>query len=75
MARETGNSEGIRTGVHKPLRHDSAHKHVNGEAIYIDDMPEPPGMLNVAFGMSEHPHARIRSMDLGRADACPRWCG
>ena len=66
MAQGNGNSEGIRTGVHQSLAHDSAHKHVSGEAIYIDDMPEPPGMLNVAFGMSDHPHARIRSMDLGR---------
>jgi xanthine dehydrogenase large subunit len=71
MARENGNGEGIRTGVHQSIRHDSAHKHVNGEAIYIDDMLEPPGMLNVAFGLSEHPHARIRSMDLSRVRKAP----
>jgi len=71
MAPRNGTREGIRTGVHKPIRHDSAHKHVSGEAIYVDDMPEPPGMLNVAFGLSEHPHARVRSMDLRRVRKAP----
>ena len=32
--------------VHRSLRHDSALKHVAGEAVYIDDMPEPPGTLH-----------------------------
>ena len=36
----------IKGGVHTDQRHDSAHKHVTGEAIYIDDMPEPAGLLN-----------------------------
>ena len=29
-----------------PVAHDSAAKHVAGEALYIDDMPEPPGTLH-----------------------------
>ena len=29
-------------GVHTSLRHDSGHKHVSGEAVYVDDIPEPP---------------------------------
>ena len=30
-------------GVRAALRHDSGHKHVSGEAVYVDDMREPPG--------------------------------
>ena len=33
----------INGGVATDQRHDSAHKHVTGEAVYIDDMPEPAG--------------------------------
>ncbi len=55
----------IKTGVYRALPHDSAEKHVSGEAHYIDDLPEPPGLLHAAFGLSERPHARIKSLDLG----------
>ena len=37
----------IAGGVHTDQRHDSAHKHVSGQAVYIDDMPEPAGTLHV----------------------------
>ena len=62
---------GIRGGVHQTLPHDSAAKHVSGEAIYIDDIPEPPGLLHAAFGISDKPHARIRSIDLAPVRAAP----
>lgn len=66
---ETGKSEGpmlsdIKGAVHKDLRHDSAHKHVSGEAVYIDDMPEPKNLLHVYVAMSTKAHARIRALDL-----------
>jgi xanthine dehydrogenase large subunit len=51
-------------GVREALAHDSAELHVAGEAHYIDDLPEPPGTLFAAIGMSEHAHARIRAIDL-----------
>ncbi len=54
----------IKGAVHKELKHDSAHKHVSGEAVYIDDMPEPKDMLHIYAAMSEHAHARILAMDL-----------
>jgi len=57
-------TNGHKTGVHQSLPHDSAAKHVSGEALYTDDLPEPPGLLYAAFGMSERPHARIASLDL-----------
>jgi len=47
-----------------PPRHDSAHKHVTGQAAYIDDLVEPVGLLHVYFGISAHAHARIARLDL-----------
>ena len=57
--------------VHDSRRHDSAHKHVSGEAVYIDDIPEPAGLLHVYLGLSEKAHARIRSIDLAPVRAAP----
>lgn len=57
--------------VHSPRPHDSAVQHVTGEARYIDDIPEPPGLLHIALGRSDHAHARIRSMDLSAVRAAP----
>ena len=57
--------------LRRPLQHDSAHKHVSGEALYIDDLPEPAGLLHVYLGLSARPHARILSMDLGPVRAAP----
>ncbi len=51
-------------GIAEPRPHDSGHKHVSGQAIYIDDMPEPPGLLHVYFGISSEAHARIQALDL-----------
>jgi xanthine dehydrogenase large subunit len=61
----------LKTGVHKSLAHDSAEKHVSGAALYTDDLPEPPGLLHAAFGMSERAHARIKSIDLDPVRAAP----
>ena len=54
----------IAGGVHTRQQHDSAHKHVTGTAVYIDDMPEPAGTLHGCLGLSTATHATIRSMDL-----------
>ena len=58
-------------GVAAPLPHDSATRHVAGSAVYIDDMPEPAGLLHVAFGMSTKAHAKITKMDLSAVRAAP----
>ncbi len=50
--------------VHQALRHDSALKHVSGEALYVDDLPAPSDMLHIYIAMSPHAHARILEMDL-----------
>ncbi len=44
--------------------HDSSRLHVSGAAAYTDDIPEPRGLLHLAVGMSERPHARIVNLDL-----------
>ncbi|WP_414148719.1 xanthine dehydrogenase molybdopterin binding subunit [Erwinia sp. BNK-24-b] len=56
-------AEGIQSGVGKSNKHESAAKHVSGEALYIDDRLELPGMLHLCPRLSEHAHARIISID------------
>ena len=57
--------------VHKPLKHDSADKHVSGTATYIDDMPEPAGLLHMYIAMSERAHALVKSLDLTNVRKAP----
>ncbi|OWK23599.1 hypothetical protein AJ87_30885 [Rhizobium yanglingense] len=57
--------------MHSALKHDSAHKHVTGTADYIDDIPEPAGLLHGALGMSDRAHAEILSMDLSEVRRHP----
>ncbi|PHS29214.1 MAG: xanthine dehydrogenase molybdopterin binding subunit [Robiginitomaculum sp.] len=51
--------------------HDSAHKHVTGEAIYVDDLPCPPGLLHLQPGLSKRAHAKITKLDLSAVRAAP----
>lgn len=57
--------------VHQSRRHDSGHKHVSGSARFIDDLPEPAGLLHVQLGTSSHAHARIGSINLDQVRAHP----
>ncbi len=50
--------------VHTSQRHDSALKHVTGEAVYIDDMPEPAGTLHAALVLSPVAHGRLKKLDV-----------
>jgi xanthine dehydrogenase large subunit len=61
----------ITGAVHTDQRHDSAHKHVTGEAIYIDDMPEPAGTLHGCLGLSTVTHGTILALDLSAVRAAP----
>lgn len=45
-------------------RHDSAHKHVTGQAEYIDDIAEPAGLCHAYIGLSSIAKGRIAQMDL-----------
>ncbi|GAB3482781.1 xanthine dehydrogenase molybdopterin binding subunit [Marinomonas epiphytica] len=51
--------------------HESAIKHVTGQAQYIDDMPEWPNQLHVATGLSPHAHADIVAINLDKVRAYP----
>jgi len=61
----------IAGGVHTDQRHDSAHKHVAGTAVYIDDMPEPAGTLHVGVGLSSVAHGKLKTVDLSAVRAAP----
>ena len=64
-------SERISGGAHSPRRHDSAVRHVTGEAAYIDDLPEPAGLLHCYLGISTKAHARVTSIDLDAVRRAP----
>ncbi|MDQ0454426.1 xanthine dehydrogenase molybdopterin binding subunit [Rhizobium paknamense] len=61
----------IKGPMHQSLRHDSAHKHVSGTAEYIDDIPEPAGLLHGGLGLADRAHAEIVSIDLSAVEAYP----
>jgi xanthine dehydrogenase large subunit len=72
MDQSTFETKPVITGpMHVSLKHDSAHKHVTGQAEYIDDMPEPAGTLHGGLGLSDHAHAEIVSIDLDAVRAAP----
>ena len=57
--------------VGKALAHDSAERHVQGTAPYIDDLREPEGLLHVAPGLSPAARGILRSLDLSAVRAAP----
>jgi xanthine dehydrogenase large subunit len=54
----------MKGGVHTSQRHDSALKHVTGQALYIDDMPEPAGTLHAALVLSPIAHGRLKKVEV-----------
>jgi xanthine dehydrogenase large subunit len=57
--------------VGSPLQHDSAEKHVAGEALYIDDIAEPAGLAHACLGLSTIAHGRLLALDLSAVEAAP----
>jgi len=55
----------------RSVAHDSAEKHVAGEALYVDDLPEPKRLLHAYVALSEHAHARVVGLDLSAVAAAP----
>lgn len=51
--------------------HDSASKHVAGEALYIDDIAAPEGLLHAYLGTSSIAHGKLISLDLEAVRAAP----
>ena len=57
--------------VGRPIAHDSARRHVQGNAPYVDDLPEPAGTLHLAPGLSPRAAGRIVGLDLDQVRAAP----
>ncbi|MFA5123274.1 xanthine dehydrogenase molybdopterin binding subunit [Zavarzinia sp.] len=57
--------------VHRSTTHDSAARHVSGSALYVDDVPDLPGTLHLAFGLAERAHARVLALDISAVAAAP----
>ena len=51
------------SGVGRKIPHESAARHVSGEALYIDDRLEFPNQLHLAIRVSDLPHAMIKHID------------
>lgn len=61
----------VKGAAHTPIIHDSAVKHVTGQADYTDDLLEPVGTLYAYLGLSTVAHGRIVSMDLDAVRKAP----
>ena len=57
--------------IHAAIPHDSAVAHVVGGARYVDDTPEAPGTLHLAFGLAPEGHGRIVGLDLAAVHSAP----
>ena len=53
------------------VAHESAHLHVNGDATFVDDIPQQEGTLHTAFYLSEKAHAKIKSIDYSQVESSP----
>ena len=69
LADRPGLGPGASVGL--ALAHDSAARHVQGSAAYVDDLPEPAGTLHVAPGSAGAARGAIRSVDLDPVRAAP----
>ncbi len=54
-----------------PTKHDSAARHVTGNALYVDDVREPIGMLHLAAGGAPAARGRITMLDLDAVRRAP----
>jgi len=61
----------VKGGVSSEVPHDSARKHVSGEAVYVDDMPEPPGLLHLFAAQTDRAHARLVKLDVEKVRKAP----
>ena len=55
----------------KSRPHESASKHVSGEAVFLDDMPLARGELHVATAQSARAHADITRLELSEVWKSP----
>ncbi|PLR31955.1 xanthine dehydrogenase molybdopterin binding subunit [Chimaeribacter arupi] len=62
---------GLTSGAGRSRKHESAEKHVTGEAVYIDDRLEFPNQLHLVPRLSEVAHAEILRIDVAPCYAFP----
>ena len=62
---------GAGASVGLALAHDSAARHVQGTARYVDDIAEPAGTVHVAPGSANTARGTIHAMDLAPVRASP----
>ena len=65
-----GKTPSLEGGANRPLPHESAHKHVTGEAMYTDDQPNRT-MLEVWPVCAPYARARILKRDVAEALSMP----
>ncbi len=57
--------------MEKTVAHESAHKHVSGESVFVDDINLSDQLLSGRVVYSPHAKAKIKSFDLEKARAVP----
>ncbi len=65
----------ITGAAHTDRIHDSAIKHVTGQADYTDDIAQPEGTLHAYLGVSDVAHAKLNALDLADVLATPGVVG
>jgi xanthine dehydrogenase large subunit len=60
-----------RSPLHVSRTHESGLLHVTGAAHYVDDLPEPAGLLHGFLVASDQAHGRLVHVDTQRAKAMP----
>jgi xanthine dehydrogenase large subunit len=63
--------QAVTGGVGTSLFHESADKHVTGAAPYVDDVPEPDGIMHVQLGLATITAGRILGINLDAVHAAP----
>ncbi|UUV08069.1 xanthine dehydrogenase molybdopterin binding subunit [Ruegeria sp. YS9] len=61
--------------AHTNVNHDSAVKHVTGQADYTDDIALPEGALHAYLGVSDVAHAKLLGIDFSEVLAMPGVVG
>lgn len=61
----------IKGGAHAPVGHDSGARHVQGSAVYADDIPLPDDALEIAIGLSPSARGQVTRLDLTAVRAVP----
>jgi len=60
-----------KTPLHASRAHESGLLHTTGVARYVDDLPEPAGMLHGLIVAADQQHARLLRVDVERARSVP----